>query len=238
MTGDDQPGYAHGGSAGGYGAVSGATRRPSSGAASSALEQEQRRLAQVIHDGPAQVFANLALHSEIIERLIGVDNARAVQEVRELRDEALRAATELRQMIDQVAPPGLLRRGLAELLREHAERLERRYGLSVAIDTGDDLVMSDADRITIFRVIQEALQNVLRHSASRRAWVRVYRVARDLVAEVRDQGTGFQATEGTGQEGGHLGVAGMRERAQMAGGTLLIESSPGAGTRVVLRLPR
>jgi two-component system sensor histidine kinase DegS len=237
MIGDDRPGFAQDGSVGGPGAVSSTTSR-SGRVASSALEQEQRRLAQVIHDGPAQVFANLALHSEIIERLIGVDNARAVQEVRELRDEALRAASELRQLIDQVAPPGLLRRSLGELLREHADRLERRYGLAVAVDTGDDLVISDADKVTVFRVIQEALQNVLRHSGARRALVRVYRVSRDLVAEVRDQGTGFQATDGSGQEGSHLGLAGMRERAQMAGGTLLIESSPAAGTRVILRLPR
>ena len=238
MTGDDQPVFAHDGSAGSHGAGSASASRPSDGVASSALEQEQRRLAQVIHDGPAQVFANLALHSEIIERLIGVDNARAVQEVRELRNEALRAASELRQLIDQVAPPGLLRRGLGELLREQAERLERRYGLAVGVDTGDDLVMSDADKITVFRVIQEALQNVLRHSGSRRAWVRVSRVERDLVAEVRDQGKGFQETGGPAQVGSHLGVAGMRERARLAGGTLLIESAPAAGTRVILRLPR
>lgn len=204
----------------------------------SALEREQRRLAQTIHDGPAQIFANLALHSEIIERLIGVDNARAVQEVRELREEALRAATELRQMIDQVAPPGLLRRGLSALLREHADRLERRFGLAVDIDAGDDLAMTEADQVTVFRVVQEALQNVLRHSTSRRAWVQVHREDHDLVAEVRDEGTGFHPNDGTRQEGGHLGIVGMRERAQMAGGSLRIESAPTTGTRVTLRLPR
>ena len=237
MTGDDLPEYAHRGGVGSLRAGSPAVPPPAA-TTTSALEQEQRRLAQAIHDGPAQIFANLALHSEIIERLIGVDNVRAIQEVRELRDEALRAATELRQMIDQVAPPGLVRRGLNDLLREHADRLQRRFGLRVDVTTGDDVAMTEADQVTVFRVIQEALQNVLRHSEARRAWVMVRREAHDLVVEVRDEGAGFRAKEAVEQGGGHLGIAGMRERAQLAGGTLLIESAPMAGTRVVLRLPR
>lgn len=238
MTGDERPWHAYGDAAGGLGGRPAAIPQHAAATPTSILEQEQRRLAQAIHDGPAQILANLALHSEIIERLIGIDNVRAVQEVRELRDEALRAATELRHMIDQVAPPGLTRRDLVDLLREHANRLERRFGLVTDLVADGELAMSEADQVTVFRVIQEALQNVLRHSTSKRAWVRVQREGGDLVAEVRDEGTGFHPGDALGQEGGHLGIAGMRERALRAGGTLQIDSSPSAGTRVVLRLPR
>lgn len=235
MTGDERPEHTY--AAGGLGSRPAAIPQNVGATPTSVLEQEQRRLAQAIHDGPAQILANLALHSEIVERLIGIDDVRAVQEVRELRDEALRAATELRQMIDQVAPPGLMRRDLIDLLREHANRLERRFGLVIDLLVDGELAMSEVDQVTVFRVIQEALQNVLRHSASRLAWVRVQRERGVLVAEVRDEGRGFHTSDVTGQEGGHFGIAGMRERALRAGGTLLIESSPSAGTRVVLRLP-
>jgi two-component system, NarL family, sensor histidine kinase DegS len=202
-----------------------------------ALEQEQRRLARIVHDGPAQMLTNLALHGEIIERLIGVDNARAIQELREMRQEALMAAEDIRQMIYQLVPPGLLQRDFADVLREHASRLQQRYALSVAIDVGLDLHADTSDQATIFRVVQEALQNVLRHGNSTAAWVRVMRDEGEIVAEVGDRGSGFEPTDQAVYDGRHLGIAGMHERAQLAGGTVHIDSRPGRGTRVVLRLP-
>jgi two-component system, NarL family, sensor histidine kinase DegS len=203
-----------------------------------ALEEEQRRLARIVHDGPAQVLTNLALHSEIIERLIGVDDARAVHEVREMRNDALAAAQEMRQMIYQLAPPGLLQRDLAEVLQEHADRHQQRYGMSVQLDVSPGLPIAKGDQITIFRVVQEALQNALRHSRSATTWVRLTRDGRDILAEVWDLGAGFDPEDPTLLDGRHLGIAGMRERAQLAGGTLAVESEPGAGTHVSLRLPR
>ena len=202
-----------------------------------ALEQVQRRLARTIHDGPAQMLTNLALHGEIIERLIGVDDERAIQEVREMRQEALRGAEEMRQMIYQLAPPGLLQRDLMEVLAEHTARLGQRYGLIVELDLASGVALTDTDQATIFRVIQEALQNVLHHGNTRRAWVRLGVDGRDVVAEVADQGSGFDPDDPVLQHGGRLGIAGMRERAELAGGSLQLESSPGAGTRIVLRLP-
>jgi two-component system sensor histidine kinase DegS len=203
-----------------------------------ALEEEQRRLARTIHDGPAQVLTNLALHSEIIERLIGVDNARAVHEVREMRHDALAAAEEMRQMIYQLVPPGLLQHDLAGVLQEHASRLQQRYGISVQLDVSPDVDLDKGDQVTIFRVVQEALQNALRHSQSATTWVRLSREGRDIVAEVWDRGTGFDPNDPALHDGRHLGIAGMRERAQLAGGALSVESQADAGTRVTLRLPR
>lgn len=202
-----------------------------------ALELEQRRLARVIHDGPAQLLTNLALHSEIIERLIGVDDARAIQEVREIRQEALLAAEDIRQMIYQLVPPGLTQRDLAAVLQEHGSRLQQRYGLAVVIDAPPDLDLPASEQVTVFRIIQEALQNVLRHSNALSAWVRVAREGQDLVAEVWDRGAGFDPSDHAVLDGLHLGIAGMRERAQLAGGTVLIVSGPATGTRVTLRLP-
>ncbi|HEY8744125.1 MAG TPA: sensor histidine kinase [Chloroflexota bacterium] len=202
-----------------------------------ALEQEQRRLARTIHDGPAQMLTNLALHSEILERLIGVDDKRALQEVREMRQEALRGAEEMREMIYDLVPPGLTQRDLADVMAEHTGRLSRRYGLSVDIDAVSGLAIDKADQATIFRVVQEALQNVLHHGNTPRAWLRIGTDGPDVVAEVTDQGSGFDPEEQARRQDGHLGIAGMRERAELAGGTLLVESRPGTGARVVLRLP-
>jgi signal transduction histidine kinase len=141
-------------------------------------------------------------------------------------------------MIYQLAPPGLLQRDLAEVLQEHADRHQQRYGMSVQLDVSPGLPIAKGDQITIFRVVQEALQNALRHSRSATTWVRLTRDGRDILAEVWDFGAGFDPEDPTLLDGRHLGIAGMRERAQLAGGTLAVESEPGAGTHVSLRLPR
>lgn len=223
-----------------------------------ALEQEHRRLARDIHDGPAQTLTNVALHSEIIERLIGVDNARAIAEVRELRQEALAAADEIRQMIYQLVPPGLMQRDLAEVIAEHSRRLQARYRMTIHTDISPVLPASKEAQATIFRVIQEALHNSLRHSGSREAWVRVRQgpapsppgaggkfgqlgsgapPGMEIIAEVWDSGRGFDPQDPALRDTRHLGIAGMRERAALAGGTLIIASQPGAGARVTLQLP-
>jgi two-component system sensor histidine kinase DegS len=202
-----------------------------------ALEQEQRRLARDIHDGPAQTLANLALQSEVIERLIGIDDDRAITEVRALRETATAAADELRQMIYQLVPPGLIRRDLSGVLRDYVDGLRERFGLTVHIDVQADLPIAKATQATIFRVIQAALQNVLRHSTVLEAWVGISLDGDDLVAAVRDQGRGFDLGDPTLLDGRRLGLAGMRERAELAGGSLAIDSRPGAGTRVTLKVP-
>ncbi len=202
-----------------------------------ALEQEQRRLARAVHDGPAQMLTNLALRAEIIERLIGVDTDLALQEVRAMHREALLAAEEIRQTIFDLVPPGLLQRDLTEVLLDHAERLQQRYGLIIEIDVASHLTVGTAAEVTVFRVVQEALQNVLRHSNSPQAWVRVSLDGPELLAEVWDHGVGFSGNDLALYDGRHLGIAGMHERAQLAGGAVQIDSRPAEGTRVVLRLP-
>jgi two-component system sensor histidine kinase DegS len=223
-----------------------------------AFEQEQRRLARDIHDGPAQALTNLALRAELIERLIGADDARARAEVRDLRQEALAAAEEIRLLLDHLVPPGLLQADLTEAIGEHLRRLRARYGLVVHCELPPELPADQAAQVTIFRVIQEALQNVLRHSGAEEAWVRAWvtepatRGASDapggagtgrpaprrtLVAEIRDAGRGFDPQAAEIRAGRRLGIAGMQERAELAGGTLTVASRLGAGTRITLRLP-
>lgn len=202
------------------------------------LEQEQRRLARDIHDGPAQALTNLALHGEVIERLIGVDDVRAVAEVRALRQTAMAAADELRQMIYQLVPPGLVQRDLVTALAEYVDNLRERHALTVRVEAPGGLALAKATEVTVFRVIQAALQNVLRHSGVQEAWVAIRLEGDDLLAEIRDLGRGLDPGDSALLDGRRLGLIGMRERADLAGGSLTIDSRPGAGTRVLLRVPR
>ena len=202
-----------------------------------ALEEERYRLSREIHDGPAQLLTNLALHLEVVERLIGDDDTRAVAEVHALREEATAATREIRRFIYDLVPPGLPQGDLGLALQGHCARLRDRFGLTVHLDLGADPPLGRARQATVFRVVQEALQNVLRHSGTAEAWVELRLEGEKLVVSIRDEGRGFDLMDPRLLGGWHLGLAGMRERARLAGGQLSIQSTPAQGTLVTLRLP-
>ena len=201
------------------------------------LEEERYRLSRDIHDGPAQFLTNLTLHLEVVERYVALADPRALEELRLLREEAAAAAREVRRVIYELVPPGLRQGDLRAALQGQCARLRERFGFTVHLDLAPDLQLSRTRQAAVFRVVQEALQNAMRHSGEREAWVSVRPSAGDLVVEVRDAGKGFDPHDVALQSGRHLGLAGMRDRASLAGGTLDVESAPDHGTRVTLRLP-
>jgi len=127
--------------------------------------------------------------------------------------------------------------GLVAAIKRLVETFRARLGLTVTVDFGD---LDDHDRLpretetVIYRIAQESLTNVARHSGVQTAVVEVTVVGDNVTVEVRDDGSGFDASLAIGS----LGLTGMHERAALVGGTLHIVSSPGAGTTVRLETPR
>jgi signal transduction histidine kinase len=203
-------------------------------------EEERTRLAAELHDGPIQRLTAVGYQLEEAELLLEADGGRHAGELvagvrRELYDEI----GGLRRLMAALRPPVLDERGLTLALRDLLEAFERRTGIDCTLQ-GDSRIRVEPDIETVlYRVVQEALTNVAKHAHA--THVRVHlRVDEDRVdMQVNDDGIGFDATSVNGLVGsGHFGLAGMRERVQIAGGTHRLLSTPGNGTAIRVRLPR
>jgi signal transduction histidine kinase len=194
--------------------------------------QERARLARDLHDAVSQKLFSVRAKARASAILVRRDPARAIEEIDSIAALAGEAHTELRAVIDGLAPPELAAGGLAGSLRGYAALAGRTYGTDVVVRV-DDLPDLGAPRQTaVYRIAQEAIGNALRHSGGAVS-VCLSRRQRSIVLEVSDAGRGFDVS--APRPG--LGLASMRERAGSVGGTLKITSAPGTGTKVRLTLP-
>jgi signal transduction histidine kinase len=195
-----------------------------------AQEAERARVARELHDESGQVLTALALHLRALEDDVGPGEVR--ERIAEMRRSLASASSSLRELATRLRPSAVEEQGLADAIEDQASRL-RRAGIPVDVDLrGLDAHLSGELQTVLFRVVQESLTNVARHSAAERASIVVSARGGRLRLMVEDDGCGFDASSPTGR----LGLAGIRERVELLGGQLRIESSPGGGTAVVVDL--
>ena len=208
-----------------------------------AQEQERQRLAEELHDGPAQAFANAMFQSEILERAMREDPIAARDELVALRGLLERELDVLRGYINQLRPSLGEAAGLEDALRDGAAAVSDRSGLPVEVtmQAPADMLQESA-RVVVLRVAQEALRNIAKHSEASRAWI-VTRVvpasegSGKWLLEVGDDGRGFDIAVVTAQPNRrHFGLRFMRERAELLGSDLSISSIPAGGTVVRLAI--
>lgn len=195
-----------------------------------AQEAERARIARELHDEAGQVLTALAVQLRALE--VHVDDAGRAQ-LADLRALVNNASSGLRSLATELRPSGLREHGLAAAITRHADRVYEMSGIRV--DSALEAVPSDLSedvQIAVFRVVQEALTNVARHSGAGRASVLATSRGAHLRVVVEDDGAGFDPSLPTGR----LGIAGMRERMELVGGELRIESTPGSGAAVVIDL--
>ncbi len=130
-------------------------------------------------------------------------------------------------------------RGLLSTLSEYLEEFGKQAKIPVELVVGDGAPANfpSALEVQLVRIVQEALTNVRKHARATMAWVRLEADADEAVVIVEDNGEGFSAKELVGQERQHFGLQTMQERAESVGGALAVESAPGTGTRVIIRIP-
>lgn len=198
-------------------------------------EQERRALAREVHDGPAQVLSNAVMGLERLRQAETPEESRvAVEEL--LRDLRL-GLQEVRRFIYDLRPSPLAEESLGRQLERYIRDLETAYQVAVEFRWGappQDL--SPEEKIAIYRIVQEALQNARRHARAGKILVEAYVESNAWIVQVTDDGVGFDPTYPWHQED-HWGLYGMQERAQLIGAELEVESRPGEGTAVRLRLP-
>ena len=205
-------------------------------------DEERRRIARELHDTTAQGLATLLMNLSLVN-----DSAPDMSDkTRQLLGDAVSLAEqctrELRTLSYLLHPPMLDELGLAGAMRDYADGFARRSGLRVDLELPPELEgLPRETELALFRVMQEALVNVRRHSGSRTASIRLARKATELRLEVRDQGKGMEAarklTAGDLPGGGlGVGIPGMSERMRQLGGRLEIESNE-HGTCVIAIAP-
>lgn len=195
-----------------------------------AQEAERARIARELHDETGQVLTALAVQLRALE--VHVDDAGRSQ-LAVLRAQVNSASSGLRSLATELRPSGLREHGLAAAISRHADRVYEISGIRV--DSALEALPSDLSeevQIAVFRVVQEALTNVARHSGAGRASVLATCRGSRLRVVVEDDGAGFDPSLPTGR----LGIGGMRERMELVGGELRIESTPGSGAAVVIDL--
>ncbi len=206
-----------------------------SASAMRASEEERQRIARELHDDTAQRLATLMLRVRALA--MEKDAVVRAERLEELREEILETAEGVKRIARNLRPPELEEVGLATALQAHLRSVREASGLDVEADVQpvDGFLPADA-RLALYRVVQEALSNIIRHSGATRARLRLSVENGFVSAVIEDDGRGF-AEDRVSEKGGGLGLVGMRERASMIGGRVSIESTPGEGTRIRIDVP-
>jgi len=204
-------------------------------------EDERRRLARELHDGLGQTLTALTNQLERLQqKLDDSDRGELASRLAGSVDTARSALNEIRELSRLLRPPVLDDLGLPAALSWLTRTLEQRTGLRAEVTLEGLHQRLDPDLETlVFRIVQEALTNVLRHAGADRAEVGVSRIGTLLELRVSDDGKGFdpQAVLAGGEAATGLGLRGMRDRLELFGGRLEIFSSPGRGTLVTAEVP-
>ena len=197
-----------------------------------AQDEERRRIAAELHDETGQSLTALLVGLRTIEGAQTV--AQAVALAQRLRDTTAQTLVDVGRLWQGLHPGMLDHLGLAAAVTRQAQEFAERHevAVDVRIDGVDAAPLPLLLQTTVYRVLQEALTNVARHAGARSVSVRLVRDEATVELRVQDDGTGFEPGDG-----GRLGLRGMRERAALLGGSLEVESQPGAGTTIRARLP-
>ncbi len=197
-------------------------------------DEERRRIARELHDSTGQVLAALRMTLDQMQKDLSTANLHRFEQCKEL---ITLAANEIRNLSYLLHPPLIEEIGLGSAVAEYAQGFEKRSGLKVQVEVSEDVGRLDAAReIALFRIIQESLGNIHRHSGSATASVKIFCLDEDIVLEIGDQGRGLPNGSGDTMTFG-VGIRSMQERVREFGGTLQIQSN-GSGTNVRAVLPR
>ncbi|HVX16885.1 MAG TPA: GAF domain-containing sensor histidine kinase [Acidimicrobiales bacterium] len=198
---------------------------------------ERNRLARELHDAMTQTMFSLRLTLETASSALGTDPEAAAAPLDEARRLVDLAFDELRSLVFQLRPAALDDDGLVASLERYLHVYRRAHGLHAALVANEAIVLSPETERQVFRIVQEALTNVVRHSSASNVEVQLAPDGPELRVRVVDDGAGFDPDQ-PGVAARHLGLTSMRERAEAVGGTLSIRSAPGHGTGVEARVPR
>lgn len=207
-----------------------------------AQEEERKRVSREIHDGPAQMLANVMMRSELIERIFRDRGAEdGFQEIKNLRQNVRNALYEMRRIIYDLRPMALDDLGLIPTLRKYLYTTEEYNGKVKihfqCIGETEDKRLAPQFEVALFRLAQEAVSNALKHSESEEITVKVEITKDFVILMIKDNGKGFDLKEAKEKKNKSFGLLGMKERVDLLEGTMTIDSKIGLGTFIMIKVP-
>ncbi len=202
-----------------------------------AREAERQRIAREIHDGPAQVYANIAFGLEMCERLMQSDPEKLKKELNRLKELARNNLGELRNIIYRLRPVVLEEYGLIKALERYVDDIKDTYDIDTEfVIINDEQKLDPIIELSIYRIVQEAVNNIVKHSGAKKASVKLEYLDKGLNLVISDDGIGFDPNEleNNGRHG--FGLLNIRERVELLNGQLSILSKPGKGVKLVIAI--
>ncbi len=200
------------------------------------IEEERRRIARDLHDGPAQTLTNISMRLDILRQLFQVNPQKAMDELERTNSRLVGAINDIRQLIYDLRPLAIDEIGLHSAIVELCNKYDSERGLSIQLDMADATgnQLSPAKQVAIYRLIQEILNNIHKHAEATMVQIQIVQTTTELTALISDNGKGFDPSI---IPSGHYGIIGMKERAGYLGGLLNISSTIGHGSEFRLVIP-
>jgi two-component system sensor histidine kinase DegS len=201
-------------------------------------EAAKQSLVREMHDGPASSLSNFILQAEICQRFFDVNPDRAKTELNALKSAAASTFSDVKDFIFDLRPMMLDDLGVVPTLRRYVESFQEKNGVTVPITvTGVERRLESHVEVTIFRGVQELLSNALSHAQATQIQVLLDLNQDQILAVVEDNGSGFNVDEALNSNNRTIGLTSLRERIEMLGGELNIQSSLGQGSRIEFTIP-
>ena len=207
-----------------------------------AQEEERKRIAREIHDGPAQSLAGLVIKAEICNKLLDIDTDKARVELHELRECTRESIKDIRKIIYNLRPTAIDDLGLIPSLERYIENFENETKIPIdfTIFSKNDLNLNDSIKnLSIFRIIQEALNNIAKHSKATNVKVNINIDEENIYLDIMDNGIGFdlESVKSESREDRGFGLLNIEERVKLLRGNLIIETEKGKGTLIKVQIP-
>jgi signal transduction histidine kinase len=203
-------------------------------------EEARRELARDLHDTTLQRLSSIAMSLDYVRRLLEHQPEAAVEELDRVRDTVLQASQEARILLFELRPIILETQGLVPAIEAYIEQLQGGGSPIFHLDDGGfDARLSDDVEATAFIILQEAISNARKHANAKNIWLNLAQDGAYLRIAVEDDGRGFdlEATRNNSDQGGHLGLVSMQERADLIEADLTIQSKADGGTKIVVKVP-
>jgi ligand-binding sensor domain-containing protein/signal transduction histidine kinase len=200
----------------------------------SAVFEERQRLARDLHDAVTQTLFSASLIADVLPMLWEKDIELGRQRLETLRELTRGALAEMRSLLIELRPSAISEAELRDLLRQLSESITGRARIPVELQIEGEADLDPNEKVALYRIAQEALNNVAKHAVATRIWIRLSCDQEGILFKIEDDGVGFDPEH---VEADQLGLGIMRERAQSIGASLIIESEQGRGTRLTLALP-
>ena len=203
-----------------------------------AQEEERRRIARDIHDGPAQNIASLVIKTEIVEKLLKRGNIHIEDELKDIKTQLRAVLKEIRGIMYDLRPISLDEVGLIPTIERMAADMSYEKNIAIEIKKISDYpIFNSLNKLIVYRIVQESLNNIIKHSGAKNVVIRMDVRKDSINGSVSDDGKGFDTDSFMEAKDKSFGLSSMKERAEIAHGSITIKSVVGKGTKIMFSIP-